>query len=89
MTVEDLIEEREEELIASLIEGKVATRRLLDEHDDLKERYPDQWVAVSRDGLIAHHEDLSVLTEEYRNAGYNRNQVAVKLLETEPRLMIL
>ena len=89
MTVEDMIKEREDEIIATLVEGKGAAQRLLDDHDDLKQRYPDQWVAVSRDGLVAHNEDLNGLIEAYTKAGYGRNQVAVKLLETEPRLMIL
>ena len=89
MTTNDLIETREEELIASLIEGKEAAQLLLEQHDELKARYPDQWVAVSRDGLVAHHESLEGLTVEYTKAGYTRNQVIVRLLETEPSLMIL
>ena len=40
--------------------------------DDLKQRYPDQWVAVSRDGLVAHNEDLNGLIEAYTKAGYER-----------------
>ncbi len=89
MTVDDTIKDREEEIIATLIEGREAAQRLLDDHDDLKQRFPDQWVAVSRDGLVAHNEDLNALIETYTEAGYDRNQVAVKLLETEPRLMAL
>ena len=43
-----MIKDREEEIIAALVEGREAAQRLLDEHDDLKLRFPDQWVAVSR-----------------------------------------
>ena len=89
MTVDDMIKDREEEIIAALVEGREAAQRLLDEHDDLKLRFPDQWVAVSKDGLVAHNEDLNALIEVYTEAGYDRNRVAVKLLETEPRPMIL
>ena len=89
MTTNELIEEREEELIASLIEGKEAAQLLLEQHDELKARYPDQWVAVGRNGLVAHHENLEGLTVGYTKAGYTRNQVIVRLLETKPRLMIL
>ena len=89
MTTNELVEEREEEIIATLIEGKEAAQLLLEQHDELKACYPDQWVAVGRDGLVAHHENLEGLTEEYMKAGYTRNQVIVRLLETEPRLMIL
>ena len=89
MTVDDMIRDREDEIIAALVEGREAAQRLLDDHDDLIRHYPDEWVAVSRDGLVAHSEDLNGLIEVYTKAGYDRNQLAVKLLETEPRLMIL
>lgn len=73
MTADDIIKEREEEIIATLVEGREAAQRLLDDHDDLKLRFPDQWVAVSRDGLVAHDENLNALIEAYTEAGYDRN----------------
>ena len=89
VTADDIIRDREEEIIAALVEGREAAQRLLADHADLMLRFPDQWVAVSRDGVVAHDENLNALIEAYTEAGYDRNQVAVKLLETEPRLMIL
>ena len=55
----------------------------------MKASYPDQWVAVSKDGLVAHHEDLNGIIAGLEKAGYESSQVAVEFLDTEPRMMLL
>lgn len=79
----------EEEILEILSESGQAAQRLDEEYDHLKASYPDRWVAVSKNGLIAHHEELSGIIAAFKEAGYTSNQVAVEFLDTEPRTFIL
>ena len=79
----------EEGIVHILTESDRAAQRLYDEHDQLKASYPDRWVAVSKDGLVAHHEDLNGIIAGLEEAGYESSQVAVEFLNTEPRMMLL
>ena len=72
-----------------LLEFKQASQRLRDEYDELKQQYPEQWVAVSKDGLVAHSTHLHEVVSGFQVAGYEKNQVAVKFMALNPRLMIL
>ncbi len=72
-----------------LLEFKRASQRLRDEYDELKEQYPEQWVAVSKNGLVSHSMNLDEVISGFQVAGYEKNQVVVKFLALDPRLMIL
>ena len=72
-----------------LLEARQATRRFHDEYDQWKAIYPDQWVAFSKDGLVAHHESLDGVIAGFKKAGYANTQVIVKFLNTKPRSFLL
>ena len=44
--------------MAILAEAKKAGQRLHHDFDQLMEKYPNRWVAVSKDGLVAHHDEV-------------------------------
>ena len=89
MTAKPTLIEGEKGIVDILTESDRAAQRLYDEHDQLKASYPDQWVAVSKDGLVAHHEDLNGIIAGLEKVGYESSQVAVEFLDTEPRMMLL
>ena len=89
MPVEQKIVREEQEILDMLFESSLATQRLDDEYEQLKADYPDQWVAVSKDGLVAHHEDLDGIIASFQEAGYENTQVVVEFLNTKPRIMLL
>ena len=72
-----------------LFRGERAFRRLYRELDTLFEQYPDQWVAMDEDGLVAvadsHGNLLKALADKGRYAG----DLATKHLDTQPELWIL
>ena len=89
MTAERKLIEDEEAKVAILIEAEATMQRLYADYDSLMSAYPDQWVAVGRDGLVARHVTLEGLIASFEAAGYNSNQVVVKHLNPEPEWMLL
>ena len=89
MAIEHKLARGREEALEILSESSRAAQRLDDDYEQLKISYPDRWVAVSKDGLVAYHEDLAGIIVAFKGAGYSRNQVAVEFLYTEPRTLIL
>ena len=67
-----------------LFRSERAFRRLHRELDALYEQYPDQWVAMDEDGLVAvsdsHDNLLKALADQGRHAGY----LATTHLNTQP-----
>ena len=55
---------------------------------ELTERYPDRWVAVDQNGLIATASTQAELIENIKEKGINVKTTAMRLLETEPPEMI-
>ena len=89
MTAESTLIEDESGIVDILTESDRAAQRLYDEHDRLKASYPDQWVAMSKDGLVAHHEELNGIIARLEEAGFESSQVAVEFLDSEPPMMLL
>ncbi|MXY22476.1 MAG: hypothetical protein F4Y49_14220 [Dehalococcoidia bacterium] len=78
-----------DDALSILLESKQAKQCFHDNYDQWKAMYPDQWVAVSKDGLVAHHEGLDSVIAGFREKGYTNTQVIVKRLDTKPRAFIL
>ena len=78
-----------DDALSILLESKRAKQRFHDNYDQWKAIYPDQWVAVSKDGLVAHHESLDSVIASFRKKGYTNTQVIVKRLDTKPRAFLL
>lgn len=78
-----------DDALSILFESRQAKQRFHDNYDRWKAIYPDQWVAVSKDGLVAHHESLDGVIAGFKKKGYTNTQVIVKLLDTKPRAFLL
>ena len=89
MTLERKNASTEDDALSILFESRQAKQRFHDNYDRWKAIYPDQWVAVSKDGLVAHHESLDGVIEGFKKKGYTNTQVIVKLLDTKPRAFLL
>ena len=81
--------ENNEEIVALIAAGEEIGRRLDRDFDQLMDKYPNQWVAVSKDGLVAHHRELDGVRALYKAAGYNGNQVDLKYMDPDPHPQIL
>lgn len=53
-------------MLDKMKERDALVRKMDAEYDDLLERYPDQWVAVSKDGVAASADTLKGLFAELR-----------------------
>ena len=72
-----------------LLDSVQAKQYFYNNYDEWKAAYPDQWVAVCKDGLVAHHESLDGVIAGFKKKGYTNTQVIVKLLDTKPRSFLL
>ena len=72
-----------------LFRGERAFRRLYRELDTLFEQYPDQWVAMDEDGLVAVADSHDNLLEALADKGRYAGDLATKHLDTQPELWIL
>ena len=78
-----------EEKIALIAEAKKAGQRLHRDFDQLMEEYPNKWVAVSKDGLVAHHDEPEGVIALYQAAGYDSHQIAFEYMDPDPLPQIL
>ena len=89
MTLEQGDTRTTDRALTILLESRQATRRFHDNFDQWKAIYPDQWVAVSKDGLVAHNDSLDGVIAGFKKEGYKNTQVIVKFLNTKPRAFLL
>ncbi len=78
---------------AATIEGLrefEANRKHLEAHrDELKRQFPDQWVAIVRQQVVAHGDDPEGVMRTVRESCEDSDGVVLKLLSTEDRTWIL
>ena len=73
---ERLIEALSGGRLAQLAREGEAERCYWEQHEaELKERYPDEWVAVVKGEVITHAPTLRVLDVRLKKAGYTMRQV--------------
>ena len=78
------------ENLAGLRAFRAANEQLRLQHDELMEKYPDQWVAMSSDGVVvASHKDFLELRKMYDREERRRGRIAVQLMETDPMPMVV
>ena len=63
--------------------------RLDERRDELKKRYPDKWVALIDDGRVVASDRLADVLEELDKRGISRKKAVVKLMETNPSVIII
>ena len=57
--------------------------------DELKELYPDKWVALLDDGRAIAADSLGSVLRELDEQGIPRTEAVVKLMETNPSVIII
>ena len=77
----------DEEIVAMIAETEKAGQRLHRDFDQLMEEYTNQWVAVSKDGLVAHHHEVDDVIPLYRAAGYASHQVELEFMDPLPQVL--
>ena len=63
--------------------------RLDKERAALTEKYPDKWVAVGKDGVVAVSDSQLGLLADIDGQGLSRSAVAIDYLDTDPTPLIL
>ena len=76
-------------LIDDLAEFRQLRIRMSEQHTALIEQYPDQWVAVGLNGLLAVGESQDEVLQTLDDRGIPRSDVVVEYLDTDPPVLIL
>ena len=94
---------RDEAYVMSVIEGLGGAQALVDgirefskinarmrsEWASLMEKYPDKWIAMGKEGLLAVGDSMDGVLEDVEGQGYRGSEVAVEFLDTNPPILIL
>ena len=81
--------ESPQEIAESLKAFSEAARVLSSNDPSLIDLYPDKWIAVSHDGVRASADTLDDLLAQVDKKLIPRSEVIVRLIEREPRTLIL
>ncbi len=77
---------------AAINEGLREFRQMVDrlwrEKPSLLHKYPDKWVAMGLDGVVAVGDSMDAVLEEAENRGL-RKKVVVEFMDTDPPELIL
>ena len=76
-------------LIDDLDEFHKLRARMREEHSYLMEKYPDKWVAMGKDGVLAVGESKSEVFDEIETRGIHRSAALVEFVDTDPVMLIL
>ena len=72
-----------------LAEMDAAWRRMDRESGTLLKLYPDKWVAMSKDGVVAVGDSLEGVFSKVDTLGLRHNSINVKFIATHSRPLIL
>ena len=72
-----------------LAEKHAAWQCMERERETLLKTYPDNWVAVSKDGVVAVDQSLEGVFANVDASGLHRNAVEVEFMDTDPKTLIL
>ena len=74
---------------ASLRDFGVRSQVLDQRHDELLQKYPDQWVALTSNWTLVAADTVEELAQSLDKKGLRRNDVAYRFMATNRRPMIL
>ena len=75
-------------LIDDLTEFRKLHTRLTNERRHLLEKYPDRWVAMGRDGVVAAGATRAEVLEAVDKSGTARSDTVVEFIDTDPPVLI-
>ena len=76
-------------LIDDLAEFRKLRARIADEHSRLVDKYPDKWVAMGKDGIVAAGATRGEVLEAVDRTGIARSDTVVEFIDTDPPVLIL
>lgn len=102
-TVDGAQDLRDETYVMAVIEGLGGAQALVDgireyakiaerlqaEWVSLMESYPDRWVAMGKEGVLAVGDSMDSVLEEVESQGYRCSEIAIEFLDTSPHVLIL
>ena len=72
-----------------LDDARQATEVFNEHYDEWIEEYPDQWVALNKDGLVEVGPDIEEVVKAIRSRGYKRRELKFEYLNSQPGFMLL
>ena len=93
----------DKDYVKEVIEGLGGVKALMDEMDEyhqivarmrkerpsLMERYPDKWVTMGQEGVLAVGDSMDEVLREVEARGLNGTDVEIEFMDTDPPLLIL
>ena len=76
-------------LIDDLDEFHQLRARMIEEHSRLIDKYPDKWVAIGKDGVLAVGESKREVLDEVEIRGIRRSSAVAEFMDTDPAELIL
>ena len=76
-------------LIDDLAEFRKLRSRLTKEHPYLMEKYPDKWIAMGKDGVVAAGDTKGEVFQAVDRRGIVRSDTVVEFIDTDPPVLIL
>ena len=76
-------------LVNGIREYRQIVARMWSERAYLMEKYPDRWIAMGKDGVLAVGDSMDDVLEEVESQGYRGSEVVIEFLDTDPPLLIL
>ncbi len=72
-----------------LAETHAVWQRIKQERETQLKTYPDKWVAMSKDGVVAADDSLEGVFAKVDAQGMRRSAVKVKFFDAQPKTLIL
>ena len=76
-------------LMNEMDEYQEVITRMREERPNLVVSYPDQWVAIGREGVLGVGNSLDEVLGQVEALGVNTGEVVIEFMETDPPLQIL
>ena len=76
-------------LIDDLAEFRELRARLTKEYPNLVGKYPDKWIAMGKDGVVAAGDTKGEVLEAVDKNGIARSDTVVEFIDTDPPVLIL
>ena len=76
-------------LMKKMDEYQETVRRMGKERAHLATEYPDKWVAMGREGLLAAGDSMDQVLEQLEAQGVDGVDVVIEFMNTDPPLLIL
>ena len=102
-TVDGTQDLRDEAYVMAVIEGLGGAQAIVDgirefakissrlrsEWASLMKKYPDKWIAMGKEGVLAVGDSMNSVLEDVESQGVRGADVIVEFLDTDPPIMIL